>query len=545
MVSCSILFTTCKPKNNDQINILWLSCEDISAYLSFYGDSTANTPVLDKLANESMVFTNVFSTVGVCAPSRSSLITGMYPTSIGTMHMRTGQDVFGWGKRNYNDFSEAMDINKDSIGLYSAVVPAEVKCFTEYLRANGYFCTNNAKTDYQFAAPATAWDENGREAHWKNAPNHVPFFSVFNHTVTHESQIWAKRDFPLTVNPDSVNLPPYFPDDSIVRTDVARCYSNIELLDKQIGKKLQELKEVGLYDKTIIFFFSDHGGPLPRGKREHYDSGLKVPFMVRLPNGINAGYYNQLISFVDVAPTVLSLAGIKPPDYMQGQAFLGAYKAKNNRTYIYGSGDRFDEFSDRIRMVRNDRFMYVRNFYPELPRYKDVAYRRQMPMMEELIKLNLDGQLNQVQARWFSSSKPAEELYDCYNDPHQLNNLVGNDEYNVHLAELKAIFRDHQQTYGDLGEIAERELLNRMWPNGKQPKTLKPIVSFNENTFSLSCSTNGASIAYLVSDSIIEPNLDSGWELYTKPVPIKKESFVYAMACRIGYADSEILKIEN
>ena len=259
-------------------NIVWIVCEDISPTLPSYGDMTAKTPSIDNLAKEAMVFENAFATVGVCAPSRSAIITGMYPTHIGTMHMRTGMDVASWGKRKYKKDIPVADINGTPIIQYSAVIPAEVKCFPEYLRAEGYFCTNNQKTDYQFAAPVTAWDQNNNKAHWKNRPENTPFFSVFNIELTHESKLWKHHNLPLTVKPETVPVPPYLVDSEISRNTIARNYSNIELMDAKVGELIQELKEAGLYDNTIIFFYSDHGGPLPRQKREILDSGLKVPF---------------------------------------------------------------------------------------------------------------------------------------------------------------------------------------------------------------------------------------------------------------------------
>jgi len=303
-----LMFVSVFAQKDDRPNILWLTCEDISPFLSMYGDSTAHTPNIDQLAREGIVFDEAFAVVGVCAPSRSAIITGMYPTSIGTMHMRTGADVQSWGRREYKKKGMGVDINGNPVPQYSAVIPPYVKCFTEYMREAGYYCTNNQKTDYQFAAPVTAWDENNLNAEWEHAPKGMPFFSVYNHGITHESQIWKRKKFKQTVSPDKVPLPSYYPDDSIVRQDVARNYSNIEELDKQIGEKIQKLKDDGLYENTIIFFFSDHGGPLPRGKRLHYDSGLKVPFIVRIPDkykkkfgldpsGIEDGHYKYLMSF--------------------------------------------------------------------------------------------------------------------------------------------------------------------------------------------------------------------------------------------------------
>ena len=211
-------------ENSTLPNILWIVTEDISPTLSFYGDTTAKTPNLDAFAKESMVYDYAFAVVGVCAPTRSSIITGMYPTSIGTMHMRTGNDVMSWGNRKYKNEEELgrNDLENIPIRQYSAVIPDNVKCYTEYLRANGYYCTNNQKTDYQFASPVTAWDENNNKAHWRNAPKGIPFFSVFNIGVTHESMLWRNENLPLTVNPDNVIVPPYLPDNEATRETVAR-----------------------------------------------------------------------------------------------------------------------------------------------------------------------------------------------------------------------------------------------------------------------------------------------------------------------------------
>ncbi|MFA9390947.1 MAG: sulfatase [Prolixibacteraceae bacterium] len=538
------LFGSCTTENLDQHpNIIWITCEDISPTLSFYGDSSAQTPVLDRLAEQSLIYDNAFATVGVCAPSRSSIITGMYPVSIGTHNMRTGRDYSGWGTRLYNGESDAIDIDGKKVPLYSAVIPSEVKCFTEYLRAAGYFCSNNAKTDYQFAAPLTAWDENGPQAHWKHRKTGQPFFAVFNHEVTHESRMWMNKNLPMTVDPNTVHLPPYFPNDSVVRNDVARNYSNIELLDQQVGEKLKELEEAGVLDNTIIFFFSDHGGPLPRGKREHYDSGLRVPFLVKFPGDGNFERVDDLISFVDLAPTILSLAGIEAPEYMQGQAFLGKYKSKTERKYIYGSGDRFDEFSDRIRSIRNHRFMYVRNYHPELPAYKDVSYRKQMDMMNQLLTLKDEGHLNEDQLYFFRETKLDEEFYDCTIDSFQLHNLIDQPEYTNEIEELRKAMNTWQVSVGDLGFIPEHDLFLQMWPDGIQPQTADPILEIYNHEITASSTTVGASLAYILSDENFVPDLDSGWQLYNGPIVNASSKYIYIIAVRIGFKDSEIVKI--
>ncbi|MDA9070028.1 sulfatase [Algibacter sp.] len=552
-----IIYVSCHSKSEKQAtittkktqpNIVWIVTEDISPTLSFYGDSTAKTPHLDALAKESLIYDNAFAVVGVCAPTRSSIITGMYPTTIGTMHMRTGQDVMNLGKRTYSE-TDRTDLKGNAIIQYSAVIPEDVKCYTEYLRAAGYYCTNNQKTDYQFAAPVTAWDENSNKAHWRNAPKGQPFFSVFNIGTTHESQLWKKSDLTLTVNPDDVKVPPYFPDNEATRNTIARHYSNIELMDAKVGAFIQELKDDSLYENTIVFFYSDHGGPLPRQKREIYDSGLKVPFMIK---GLaKKGRTNRMISFVDLAPTMLSLAGIEPPEYLEGHAFLGEFKT-DARDYIFGSSDRFDEFTDRIRAVRDYQFLYLRNEFPELPKYKDLGYRKNVPMMPTFLELKQENRLNRVQKIWFET-KNKEELYDCKADPHNINNLAKNPEYASVLSKMRTTLETHLKNRPDLGLQPEAELINTMWPNFEQPVTDTVTLSTStalstgsvetphDKTITLTCATKGASIGYYVSDKPDEKlDLNCRWQLYCKPFSVEKGKTIYTIAQRIGYRESDI-----
>lgn len=524
-----------------QPNILWITVEDISPILSLYGDSTANTPNLDRLAAESTIYTNAFTTVAVCAPARSSIITGMYPTSIGTQHMRTGKDTQGWGTRDYSGKSNAQDINGLTVPHYSVVTPPDVRCFTEYLRSAGYYCTNNPKTDYQFAAPVTAWDENGTKAHYRNRAKDQPFFSVFNLNVTHESFLWKNKDLPLTVHPDDVNVYPYWPDIEIVRNDIARLYSNIELMDVQIGKLLQDLEESDLLENTIIFFFSDHGGPLPRGKRANYESGLRVPMMVRFPDKLERKYDDQLISFVDLAPTVLSMANVEVPTHLQGEPFNDEHK----REFVFASGDRFDEFTDRNRVVIDKEFIYVRNFHPELGAYKDVGYRKQIPMMNELLRLRDESKLNKDQMYWFRKKKTTAELYSRQNDVHNLKNIAGKKEYQERLSRMDEALNDWINYYGDKGAISETEMLAKMWPSGIQPMAEQPKVEIRNDQITVTHQDAAVSIAYLISDQSIEPDLDAGWKLYTEPVRLDQDKNIYVMATRIGFRDSEIVKIEK
>lgn len=552
VILLSMLCLSCNSQNKEKIqseaketkpNIVWIVTEDISPTFSFYGDDTAKTPNLDQLAKESMIYDNAFAVVGVCGPSRSAIITGMYPTSIGTMHMRAGKDIHSWGKRTYKKETSRTDLQGGAIVEYSAVIPEEVKCYTEYLRAIGYYCTNNQKTDYQFAAPVTAWDENNNKAHWRNTPKDQPFFSVFNIGTTHESQLWKKNELPLTVSPKDVSVPPYLPDNEATRNTIARHYSNVELMDAEVGAFIKQLKEDGLYDNTIIFFYSDHGGPLPRQKREIYDSGLKVPFIIK---GINtkSGRTDRMISFVDLAPTMLSLVGINPPDYIEGKAFLGDFDAEK-RSYIFGSSDRFDEFTDRIRAVRNHQFLYLRNDFPKLTKYKDIGYRKNIEMMPVFLNLKDEDKLNNTQDLWFQA-KTKEELYDCVNDPHNINNLALDPKYVSTLTKMRQTLEDHLKDRQDYGLVSESDMIQNMWPDFEQPLTdsvtLNIVDVAKENKVRLSTKTKGASIAYIISNQSNQKfDFNSRWKLYTEPVSVVNGQTIYVIAQRIGFRESEIV----
>jgi len=505
-------------------NIVWVVAEDMSPYLEYYGDSTIHTPNLHRIASEGIIYTNVYSTAGVCAPSRSSIATGMYQTSIGTHHMRTT------GSTTYLP---------EGIVPYSAVVPPEVKMHSEYLRRAGYYCTNNSKEDYQFKAPATAWDESSNEAHWRKRPEGKPFFSIFNFGVCHESGMWRNADHPLRVDPDSVPVWPYYPDTPLVREEIARMYSNILEMDEQVGEILDQLEADSLMDSTIIVFYADHGGPLPRQKREIYDTGLKVPMFIRYPDKrMASAYEDELVSFADFAPTLLSMAGIEPPEHMQGRAFAGQYEDPNPRQYIYAARDRLDSEYDMVRGVRDERFKYFKNYQPEKPYFMEIRYREQMRLMRALHEYDSLGQFNEQQALWFQESKPDEELYDLENDPYELNNLAENPEYQDKLQELRQKLVEWQEKYGDKGFIPETEMLRQMWPNLEQPVTERPVIANAGETIQISCPTEGSSIAYQVRNAEGQ-DLYPGWQVYTQPLEIAANHTLIAMGERIGYEPSE------
>jgi len=504
------------------------------------------------IGQEGITYTNVYSPSGVCSPSRASLALGMYPSAIGANHMRTTShtDVTG-------------------LPAYEAVPPPQAKMLSQYLRSHGYFTTNNYKTDYQFKAPKNAWDESGIFAHWRNRPQGKPFFSVVNFTTTHESGLFepygfrkiesrhyfsddaeriaklpshpldktAEADTAIHVPKDTdFPIPPYLPDTPIVRRDIWKMYNNLAEADRQIGAVLAQLKEDGLLEKTVIFLYSDHGGPLPRQKRLIYESGLKVPLIIRFPNSENASDINdQNVSFVDFAPATLGLAGIKTPDHMHGIDFI--LNNKSHRKYIHAAADRFDGFTDTIRVVKDNRYKYIRNYRPEQGYYLPVTYRERIPTMQELLRLRDEGNLTPAQAQWFRESKEVDELYDTVADPHELNNLAQNPEYGEVLSRLKKEMDRWLNSIGDDPNLSERAIINKLW-NGEisKPKTAVPDITIIDGMASLSSSTPGASISYKIIQNNYEP---VAWDIYSEPFIVTPGATLQMQAHRIGYDESK------
>jgi uncharacterized sulfatase len=521
-------------------NILWISTEDLSPDLGCYGDAYAVTPNIDKLAAQGVRYTSVFTHAGVCAPSRSGIITGMYPTTIGTHHMRC-----------------------------EAVPPSYVKCFSEYLRAAGYYCTNNVKTDYQFDPPMTAWDECSNKAHWRNRAPGQPFFAVFNFTTSHESQIRNRtkqmQDRRAALNSDEkhdpakAKLPPYYPDTPVVRRDWAQYYDVVTLTDKEVGDILNQLESDGLADDTIVWFWGDHGRGLPRAKRWIYDSGIHVPLIIRIPakqrkfagpdkpNTLKPGTVNDdLIAFVDFAPTMLSLVGVKIPQHIQGRAFLGSQKAEP-RQYVFAARDRMDEAYDVIRAVRDKRYKYIRNFAWHVTRGQDIEYMNEMPTMQEMRRLHAAGKLDGPQMQYFEPTKPVEELYDTKTDPHEIKNLAGDPKYQDILERMRCDLAAWMKQTGDIGLIPEAEFDEMKRPGGRWQKTAEPVFFEGDNagqggvTVTMFCPTEGASIAYKLDGGTDKKD---GWQLYTAPPVLKPGQVLSAKACRIGYRDSNEVRFK-
>ncbi|HSB16238.1 MAG TPA: sulfatase [Bryobacteraceae bacterium] len=505
-------------------NILWITCEDTSPDLGCYGDSWARTPNLDRLASQGARYTNAFSVYGVCAPSRSSIITGMYPASIGTHHMRS-----------------------------QGVPPPYVKCFTEYLRAAGYYCTNNSKTDYNFPAPLTAWDESGNRAHWRKRPKDQPFFSVFNITTTHESQIWPANNAKATaiLAPEErhdaahAKVPPYYPDTPLTRCDWANYYDLVTAMDKQAGGLLRQLENDGLAENTIVFFYGDHGRGLPRAKRWAYEASLHVPLIVRRPGTIAPGAVtDRLVSLMDLGPTLLSIAGVEIPKYMQGRAFLGD-RAAQPRKYVFGARDRMDEAYDLIRAARDGRFHYIRNLQSCKPYAQYIDYMETGQTMKEMRRLNKASQLQGPQRLFFVPEKAPEELYDIPSDPHCIHNLAAAPAHQNTLKRMRAAVDEWMSEIKDLGSVPEDQLKERMRPGGKWSVTAAPKITPDGGSFAapvavrLACPTEGSSIAWTT-----EQSEGSRWNLYGREIALDRTATLRVKACRLGWEDSPEVRAE-
>lgn len=529
------------------MNILWVSFEDTSPRFGCYGDRLAKTPNVDRVAAGGCVYERGFSTAGVCAPSRCSIITGAYATWVGGQHMRTGHTRVH---------------AKHSVTPYEAVPPAFCKAFTERLRGAGWYCTNNDKLDYQFGAPTSAWDECSNRAHWRNRPKGSKFFAVFNLNLTHESGMWPAGvksggwrgggDGPLVTDPGAVEVPPYLPDTREVRETIARQYDNIAANDARLGVLLGQLEEDGLADDTAVFIWSDHGEGLPRRKRWPYDSGTHVPLIVKAP-GMKAGSRSkELVSMVDLGPTTLGLAGLEPSPWMHGRNFLGP-RRDPEREYVFATRDRYDESYDKMRSVRDARYRYVANYYPELEREVWLPYRDLHPAMREIWRRAAAGTLTGAQ-KWFEPGpRPAEELYDTEADPHETVNLATDPARQSDLRRLRGALAAWQAKCDPYFDVPEAEMVRR-WhavsPDGTKPVTEVPlpvVLGTEEHAYTptasgrtvrgpvlvqWNCQTEGASIEVWTAEW-------GRWKLYTGPIRVGRgEHTLKARAVRYGYVPS-------
>ena len=415
----------------DRPNILWIVTEDnVATTVGPYGDPLARTPNINRIAAGGIVFDRCYSASAVCAPTRSSIITGRFASSMGTQHMRSQRPL-----------------------------PEGVKFFPEYLRAAGYFTTNNAKTDYNTSSDwDSAWNENNKRAHWRHRAPGQPFFAIFNFEQTHESNLHKRT--PLVTDPAKVRVPAYLPDTPTVRADIAQYYDCVARADEALGKILDQLAADGLAEDTIIFYYGDHGGAVSRSKRFLYENGTHPPLIAHFPKKYQHlapaapdSRLDELVNFVDFAPTVLSLAGVPLPAQFQGRAIAGPARAAAP-TYTFSFRDRMDERYDLARAATDGRYRYIRNYYPSQPWGQHLDFLWRQASMTEWASLHAAGKLNAAQ-RAFFEFKPVEELFDCANDPDNVRNLAGDPSARPHLLRLRAALRGHQLAIRDTGFMPE------------------------------------------------------------------------------------------
>ena len=522
-------------------NILLLLAEDMSARVGAFGDAVAVTPNLDALARQGVRYDNVFTTSGVCAPSRAALITGVHQNAFGAGHMRS------------HDFA---------LAEYRPVPPPDVKAFPELLRAAGYFTYVSSKLDYQFSGtnvgegPFTIWDREAfrsASVSWQMRPVGAPFFGMYAYMETHESGLFPRFGWPRSlvhvvmgvlqtvlhwggdevVSAEDVSVPPYYPDTAEVREDIARHYNNIHTMDRRVGELLVQLERDGLAETTIVIWSTDHGDGLPRAKREVFDSGIRVPMIIRWPDryrpdGLRPGQLDhRLISFVDLAPQILTLAGVRVPTVMEGRRFVDA----PSREYIFAAKDRMDEVADRQRAVRGSRYKYIRNYSVGTVAAQPLAFRENLTIMRSLWVEWESGRMNAHQRRWFEP-RPIEELYDVSEDPHELVNLAEDENHAQALLRLRHALADWQERVKDRAATSEVVMAEQMWPGGIEPITASPTISHENGEIQIECVSEGASIGYRFDEG--EP-----WLLYTESIRVPPDAAsIRAKAVRYGWAES-------
>ena len=517
-------------------NVVLVLFEDMSARVGAYGDALARTPAFDRIAAEGVRYTNTYTAAGVCAPSRAALITGRHPQTISAQHMRTMgvAGLKGGGPQEY-----------------LAVPPPEVRAFPELLRAAGYYATNDYKTDYQFGEPFTVWDRNAKGADWTGRAEGQPFFAMVTLMTSHESYVWPedmRSENPLVqavtarnrseladkahvTDPQDVTVPPYLADTPEVRRDIATHYDNVAFTDAALGRIYDRLAADGLLDETIMIVSTDHGDGLPRMKRSLYDSGLRVPFVVRYPDGRGAGTVdNELVSFVDLAPTILDWGGIDAPSWMQGRDFAPPTDDAP-RDYVFASLDRMDTVQNLRRAVRDDRYKLIWNGLKDRAYFTPLPFRDIQPSMQALWAGHEAGTLPPAAAALFEPL-PTWQLYDTDADPDEAVNLAGDPDYAAVEARLRRALADWRARIGD-EPVPETEMIEAMWPGGRQPRTAAPAVERTGSALKMSSATPGAAIGYRTVP-------DGTWRLYTGPIEAPDET-VEAKAIRYGYAESAVV----
>lgn len=417
-------------------NILWITSEDNGAHwVGCYGNAQAKTPRIDRLAAEGNKFLRAYSNAPVCAVARSTIFTGVHAPGQGTHHMRSRH-----------------------------VIPEKILPYVTHFRNAGYYTTNNSKTDYNFQGDDTAWwDESSGRAHYRKRADGQPFFAVFNLFVSHESNLFPDKrgKGPYRLKPEEVKVPPYLPDLPEMRADIAVYHDKMTEMDTSLGRILDDLEKAGLADDTIVFYYADHGGPMARGKRYLEETGVRVPLIVRVPEKWKSlspfapgEVVEEMVSFVDFAPTVLSLIGIPTPDYMQGRTFLGEHRAEpEDGVFLYA--DRFDEYYGMRRGWTDGRWKYIRRFSPHQPAAPYSSYQFQMPSWAAWRNAWREGELDGYHARIWEAPQEVEELFDLEADRWEMRNLAADPKHAEHLNAMRAQLKAKMVEVKDVGLLPE------------------------------------------------------------------------------------------
>ncbi|EDM25407.1 probable sulfatase atsG [Lentisphaera araneosa HTCC2155] len=427
-------------------NILWLTSEDNSArWLGCYGNKFAITPNLDKLASEGFLYEKCFANAPVCAPSRSTWITGIHAISMGTHPMRSRYEI----------------------------PHDKIKYYVDYLKEAGYYTTNCTKTDYNIGGrdDKECWDDPKSKFAWRNRPEGKPFFTVINTTSSHESRAFKADINKTNHDPANVELRKYHPDLPDIRKNYALYHDCIKTMDSDIGAALKALEEDGLADDTIVIYCSDHGGVMPRSKRFLYESGIHTPLIIRIPEKFKhlwpadkpGSRLNDLVSFIDMPKTWLSLADAKIPAEMQGKIFLG--EQKEQRKLHFSFRGRMDERVDNVRAVHDGQFLYVKNYMPFSPVGQKIHYLWNMPASQAWEAHYKANKTDPISSRFFETRGYVEELYDSSNDPDNVNNIINSPEHASIVNKMRAGLKDWQVNIYDSGILPEGEVVKRAADN--------------------------------------------------------------------------------
>ncbi|MEM9944397.1 MAG: sulfatase, partial [Planctomycetota bacterium] len=437
-------FTTVAVFAQERPNFLWIMSEDNSKhYLKLFDENGAATPNIAEMAKNGVLFERAFSNAPVCSVARTTLITGVYAPRLGTQYHRR---------------------------LKPAVMPEDWKMFPAYLKQHGYFTTNNSKKDYNAVEGNGVWDASSRKATWRPRQSGQPFFHVQTYTDSHESslhfpQSWVDAPDNNT-DPNSINLAPYHPDTSLFRLTYARYHDRIQVIDDKVGQLIEKLKQDGELENTFVFYFGDHGGVLPRGKGFAYESGLHVPLVVRVPEKWKSKSIFQkgertkkFVEFVDFGPTVLSLAGIQVPSFMDGESFMTQVEeSKKVPNETLGYADRMDEKYDQVRTLRRGNLKYIRNYMAFYPDGLQNNYRYVNLAWQQWRQLYRGQKLSPIQ-RAFFEARPPEQLFDLEKDPYEVNDLSQNPEYSKQLSQMRLALTAKVKSLPDLGMFPESELV--------------------------------------------------------------------------------------